>query len=893
MNDSLLTYDRIDRSALTPMMLQYLDMKVGCEDAILMFRLGDFYEMFFDDAITASKVLELALTGRDCGLDCRAPMCGVPHHAATNYMQRLLSAGYKVAICDQIEDPATAKGIVKRAVTRILTPGTSIDLSVIDEKRNNYLICIYRVGMQFAISAADIATGELEATQLVMGNTQIQLMNLLMRYAPSEIVCNPELTKADIYKQISYHFSAPVTVIPSQHFSNSNSGRIADLTKDWQKIDDKRMLISCVSALLYYLDDTQKTTVSHFRVLRVYNISDKMELDIPARTNLELSSTIRSASKKGSLLWAIDLTQTSIGGRLLRKWLDEPLINVEEINFRQDAVEDLLNSFIQRQSLIDALSGFSDIERLSSKIALGSVGPRDLLSLLRSVQKLPSIYVAASQFNRGILGWANSHFDDLSDIDKLLSASISEDAPLASKEGGVIRAGYSDEVDQFRKLTTDGKQYILDLESVEREKTGIRNLKIGYNRVFGYYLEVSKAHVGLVPEHYVRKQTLANAERYVTDELKKLEDSILGANAKLVALEYQLFCDIRDQVRQACDRIYAVASAVAVYDVTSSLAELAQREGYVRPIVDVSTDLIIEEGRHPVVEKMMKDDRFVPNDTLMNEENRRIMVLTGPNMAGKSTYMRQVALIVLMAQMGAFVPAKYARIGVVDRIFTRIGASDDISSGQSTFMVEMNEVSSILRHATGKSLLLLDEVGRGTSTFDGLAIAWSILEFISAPSILFSRTIFATHYHELNLLEDKLPGLFNAHVEVQKQNGEVLFLHKIADGGTDDSYGIEVARLAGVPDDVILRARSILEVLESTKINTSDQIEDTERLSDAIDSIRPMPGQIKLDPGGKQFSKADPLRSELANLDISMMTPLEAMNMLYVLIEKAKESGQS
>lgn len=889
MSDSLMTYDQIDRNALTPMMLQYLEMKVGCEDAILMFRLGDFYEMFFDDAITASKVLELALTGRDCGLACRAPMCGVPHHAATNYMQRLLSAGYKVAICDQIEDPATAKGIVKRAVTRILTPGTSIDLSLFDEKKNNFLVCIYRVGMQFAVAAADIATGEIEVTQLVMGNTQVQLLNLLMRYSPSEIICNPDFSKSDVFRQVEYYFSVPLTVIAAQQFSNPDVERVASLSQDFAKKDDKRMMISCVSSLLYYLDDTQKTTVTHFRALRVYNIADKMELDIPARMNLELTTTIRSSSKKGSLLWCIDLTQTAVGGRLLRKWLDEPLLNIEEIIFRQDAIEDALNAFIHRQALIDALAGFSDIERLSSKIALGTVSPRDLLSLLRSIQKLPSIYDSASQFNRGILGWANEHFDDLSDIQQLLSASISDDAPLSSREGGVIRAGYSDEVDQLRNLTTDAKQYILDLEAAEREKTGIRTLKIGYNRVFGYYLEVSKGQVGLVPEHYVRKQTLANAERYVTDELKKLEDSILGANSKLVALEYQVFCDIRIQVQKACDRIYAVASAVAVYDVVSSLAELSQREGYVRPIVDASTDLIIEEGRHPVVEKMMKGERFIPNDTLMNEESRRIMVLTGPNMAGKSTYMRQVALIVLMAQMGAFVPAKYARIGVVDRIFTRIGASDDISSGQSTFMVEMNEVSSILRHATGKSLLLLDEVGRGTSTFDGLAIAWSILEFICSPSILFSRTIFATHYHELNLLANKLPGLFNAHVEVQKHDGEVLFLHKIADGGTDDSYGIEVARLAGVPNDVIQRARSILEVLESTKISTSEQVEDPDRLSEVIESVRPMPGQIQLDSAGKHFSKADPIRSELANMDISTMTPLEAMNLLYVLIEKAKE----
>lgn len=896
MDDKPLTYDTLNREFLTPMMLQYLDQKEQCRDAILMFRLGDFYEMFFDDAVTASSVLELALTGRDCGLDRRAPMCGIPHHAAQSYIAKLVSHGYKVAICDQMEDPALAKGIVKRAITRILTPGTLVDSSALDDKKNNFILAINRLGMQYGIAIADITTGTFEATQLVIGNTDAQLVNLLSRYSPSEILCNRAFAKSPLIRTVESQFSVVVQERPDKEFASDNTSRLRlEYSTDRRNSDDRQLLLSASGALLRYLDETQRFEVNHFSKIRVFSIDDTMELDVPTRLNLELTQTIRSKSKRGSLLWAIDKTVTSMGARLLHRWLDEPLVRVDQINSRQDAIEEMVESFIFRQELIEAMTGIADMERLASKISLATAGPRDMVHLKNTLRKLPFLREAAERFSRGVLGERTSGFDDLNDVYDFIDASIDDDAPITVKEGGIIKQGYSEEIDRLKEAAEHGKDFIISLEASEREKTGIRNLKIGYNRVFGYYIEVSKSNLSAVPESFIRKQTLANAERFITEELKSMEDTILGAQQRLMTLEYELFTDIRNRVAEHAQRLYATADHIALLDVVSSLAELAQRESYIRPVIDDSSDLIIESGRHPVVEKMLQSGDFVPNDTLMNDDSRRIMVLTGPNMSGKSTYMRQVALIVLLAQIGSYIPAQYARIGIVDRIFTRIGSSDDISSGQSTFMIEMNEAASILRNATRRSLILMDEIGRGTSTFDGLAIAWSILEFIGDPAVMFARTIFATHYHELNAMEGRIPGIFNAHVAVEEKDGTVVFLHKIENGGTDDSYGIEVARLAGVPEDVILRAGKVLIELEKSKIISEgtapsvDRTELTDITADGDLPLRPMSGQMDIFTLRKSFVRQDPIRDELLSLDITTMTPLESMNILYALIDRAEK----
>ena len=892
MDDKPLTYESIKGSTLTPMMQQYLDQKETCTDAILMFRLGDFYEMFFDDAIRASALLELALTGRDCGLSKRAPMCGIPHHAAQSYIAKLISHGCKVASCDQIEDPATAKGIVRRAITRILTPGTLLDSNALDESRNNFIASIFRLGMQYGVAVADITTGIFEATQLVIGNTDAQLQNLLSKYTPSEIIANRSFGKSSLKTVVETLFSVTVQIRPDNDFSSEFASRLPiDRMAERKTSDERHLLLSASGALLSFIDDTQRFPVNHFSKIRVFSIEDTMELDIPTRTNLELTQTIRTKSKRGSLLWAIDRTVTSMGARLLRRWLDEPLIVTDQIVSRQDSVEEMCESFIYRQELIESMTGISDMERVVSKISLASANPRDLVHLKNTLQKLPYVRSAAQRFSKGIWEDKTAEFDDLSDVLEFIETSVHEDAPISLKDGGIIKPGYSEEIDRLREISEHGRDFVIELESKERENTGIKNLKIGYNRVFGYYIEVSKSNLGSVPENYIRKQTLANAERYVTEELKSMEDTILGAQQKLTALEFELFTEIRRKIAEQAPRLYATADYIALLDVVSALAELAQREQYTRPIVDDTQDLLIESGRHPVVEKMLPAGGFVPNDTVMNGDDRRIMVLTGPNMAGKSTYMRQVALIVLLSQIGSFVPARSAKIGIVDRIFTRIGSSDDISSGQSTFMIEMNEAAAILRNATHRSLILMDEIGRGTSTFDGLSIAWSILEYIADKSVMFARTIFATHYHELNTMENTTEGIYNAHVEVEEKDGTVVFLHKIEDGGTDDSYGIEVARLAGVPEDVISRARRVLLHLEKSRVMDravrSDPDLPNELVADELCSIKPMTGQMDLYSDRKDFIRKDPLRDELLSLDISTMTPLESMNVLYALIDRA------
>jgi len=897
----LLTYKSLDRDRITPMMIQYLEQKDKWPDAILMFRLGDFYEMFFDDAITAAKVLELALTARDCGLEKRAPMCGVPHHAAQSYMQKLVAHGFKVAVCDQMEDPSMAKGIVRRAVTRILTPGTITDQSGLEDKKNNYLVCIYRLGMQYGLAAADITTGTFEATQLVTGNTSAKLANQIARFSPSEMICNESFIADPYYKRIIEQFPVLLSVRPDSDFSSEriNSylpGSEPDKKKAqndlWSMSHVQTLLYrSAASALLCYLEDTQQCPISHLHNISVYRLEDTMELDISTRRNLEMTETIRSKTRKGSLLWSIDRTKTAMGGRLLRRWLEQPLIQVTDILPRQDAVEEARESFMLRQELMESVSGIHDLERLTSRIALGSVHARDLLALRNSLAKLPAISELAARFTRGVFEEINRLLDTMEDVYSLLNDSLADEPPIGLKDGGILKEGYNEDVDRLRVASRDGKSLIMNLEAQEKEKSGIRTMKVGYNRVFGYYLEVSKGSIAMVPDYYIRKQTLANAERYITEELKSLEDTILGAQQKLIALEYDIFCQIREQISKQSSRLQGTSQAIAMLDVILSLGELADREKFVRPLLDDSDTLEIVDGRHPVVEKMLPAGSFVPNDTYLDDVNRRIIILTGPNMAGKSTYMRQVALIILLAQMGSFVPAASAHIGVVDRIFTRIGASDDLTSGQSTFMVEMNEVSTILRNATRRSLLLLDEVGRGTSTYDGLSIAWAILEFISDPEVIFARTLFATHYHELNMLESQIAGIVNAHVDVDERDGEIIFLHRIADGGTDDSYGIEVARLAGVPVEVVERAKDILHELESErKIHGGPLSEVLAGDPDKLPSNDPMKGQLELfDKKARYSVRIDPIRQELQDMDITHMTPLEAMNTLYAMISKARE----
>jgi len=897
----LLTYKTLDRDRITPMMIQYLEQKDKWPDAILMFRLGDFYEMFFDDAITAAKVLELALTARDCGLEKRAPMCGVPHHAAQSYMQKLVAHGFKVAVCDQMEDPSMAKGIVRRAVTRILTPGTITDQSGLEDKKNNYLVCIYRLGMQYGLAAADITTGTFEATQLVTGNTSAKLANQIARFSPSEMICNESFLADPYYKRIVEQFPVLLSIRPDSDFSSERiNSYLPGSEPDKKKVQNDLWSMghvqtllyrSAASALLCYLEDTQQCPISHLHNIAVYRLEDTMELDISTRRNLEMTETIRSKTRKGSLLWSIDRTKTAMGGRLLRRWLEQPLIQVTDILPRQDAVEEARESFMLRQELLESVSGIHDLERLTSRIALGSVHARDLLALRNSLAKLPAISELTARFTRGIFEEINRLLDTMEDVCTLLIDSLADEPPIGLKDGGILKEGYNEDVDRLRVASRDGKSLIMNLEAQEKEKSGIRTMKVGYNRVFGYYLEVSKGSIAMVPDYYIRKQTLANAERYITEELKSLEDTILGAQQKLIALEYDIFCQIREQISAQSSRLQGTSQAIAMLDVILSLGELADREKFVRPLLDDSDILEIVDGRHPVVEKMLPAGSFVPNDTYLDNVNRRIIILTGPNMAGKSTYMRQVALIILLAQMGSFVPAASAHIGVVDRIFTRIGASDDLTSGQSTFMVEMNEVSTILRNATRKSLLLLDEVGRGTSTYDGLSIAWAILEFISDPEVIFARTLFATHYHELNMLESQIAGIVNAHVDVDERDGEIIFLHRIADGGTDDSYGIEVARLAGVPVEVVERAKDILHELESErKIHGGPLIEVLAGDPDKLPSNDPMKGQLELfDKKARYSVRIDPIRQELQDMDITHMTPLEAMNTLYAMISKARE----
>jgi DNA mismatch repair protein MutS len=864
---------------LTPMMQQYMEIKERYKDCILFFRLGDFYEMFFSDAEIASRELEITLTGRDCGLEERAPMCGVPYHAAHNYISRLIAKGYKVAICDQMEDPATAKGIVKRDVTRVITPGTVIDPAMLEEKKNNYLMAVYCQQIYFGIAVVDVSTGEFYATQITWGSSMRKLIDEISRYKPSEIIVNEELTTKPEYKTyFREYLRIEPSIIDGELFTLKNSqDRLIEVFNE-NPFNDLELAQCASGALISYLESTQKVDLKHIEKVKIYKIEQYMMLDSASRRSLEISETMRDSRKKGSLLWVLDKTSTSMGGRKLRQWIEQPLLDVDEINFRLDAVSEFRESFMLRSELMELLRGVYDIERLTSKLVFGTINARDLLAINSSLSKLPYIKELIqdlkSDYNRQLY----ERLDLLEDIYTLIDASINEEAPLSVKEGGIIKDGYDELVDEYRHASTEGKAWISELEAEERERTGIKSLKIRYNDNFGYYIEVTRANIGLVPDDYVRKQTLVNSERYTMEKLKSLEGKILGAESKVVQREYELFCQIRDTVSKHVKRLKATADCISALDVLCSYADVSDRNQYVRPVVYDGGIIEIKNGRHPVVERMLDDTQFVPNDTWLDDDENRIGIITGPNMAGKSTYMRQVALITLMAQAGCFVPAEYARIGLVDRIFTRIGASDDLASGQSTFMVEMTEVANILENATHKSLLILDEIGRGTSTYDGLSIAWAVIEYINDKSKLGSRTLFATHYHELTELEERLHGIKNFCVSVRKKGNDIIFLRKITRGGADKSYGVEVAGLAGIPDAVIERAKLILEELDEADINKTSKKR----------RHKPVDGQLDLF-ASSTLSKAErEVLDELRMVEPSLLTPLDALNKLYSLQQKLK-----
>ena len=878
-------------SKMTPMMQQYLQTKEEYPDCILFYRLGDFYEMFFDDAITASKELEITLTGKNCGLEERAPMCGVPYHAVDSYLNRLVSKGYKVAICEQMEDPKLAKGIVKRDVIRIVTPGTNLDMQALDETKNNYIMSIVYIADRFGLSVADVTTGEYMVTEIESSG---KMMDELTKFMPSEIICNEAFYMSGMnLDDLKNRLGITIYSLDAWYFDDALCRKT--LMEHFQVkslqglgLEDYDCGMIAAGALLKYLEETQKNSLSHLSRLTTYTTGNYMVLDSSTRRNLELVETLREKQKRGSLLWVLDKTKTAMGARTLRKYVEQPLIDKASIKKRQDAIEELKNNAICREEIREYLGPVYDLERLVGKITYQSANPRDLIAFQSSLSMLPPIKCILEDMQSELLKEIYGEMDTLEELCTLVKEAIMEDPPLAMKEGGIIREGYNEEVDRLRRAKSDGKGWLAELEAKEREKTGIKNLRIRYNKVFGYYLEVTNSFKNLVPDYYVRKQTLANAERYIIPELKELEDTILGAEDRLCALEYELYCEVRNKIAGEILRIQTTAKAIAKLDVIASLALVAERNNYVRPKINEKGVIDIKDGRHPVVEKMIPNDMFICNDTYLDDKKNRISIITGPNMAGKSTYMRQTALIVVMAQIGSFVPASSANIGLVDRIFTRVGASDDLASGQSTFMVEMNEVANILRNATSKSLLILDEIGRGTSTFDGLSIAWAVVEHISNSKLLGAKTLFATHYHELTELEGKIDNVNNYCIAVKEKGDDIVFLRKIVKGGADKSYGIQVAKLAGVPDSVINRAKEIVEELVNADITAR-----VKEIAVQGENQKKKP-QKKLDEVDlAQFSlfdtvKDDDVLKELKELDISHMTPIDAMNKLYQLQNKLK-----
>ena len=877
---------------LTPMMKQYMETKSQYQDCILFYRLGDFYEMFFEDALTASRELEITLTGKNCGQEEKAPMCGVPYHAVEGYLNRLVAKGYKVAICEQVEDPKTTKGIVKREVVRIVTPGTNLDTQALDETKNNYIMCIVYIADRYGVSVADISTGDYFVTEIP---DSAKLLDEIYRFSPSEIICNEAFYMSGvdmdgmkdrlgitIYSLESWYFDDEVCRKKLlEHFEVSSFAGLG--------LADYDCGIISAGALLQYLLETQKNSLSNLTHITPYAAGKFMMIDSSTRRNLELCETLREKQKRGSLLWVLDKTKTAMGARTLRKYVEQPLIDKTEIIRRLDAVQELKEQAISREEIREYLSPVYDLERLITKIAYGSANPRDLTAFRSSLEMLPALLYILQEMKAELLKDLAVDLDPLEDLCILVKKAIREDPPIAMKEGNIINDGYNEEVDKLRRAKSDGKDWLAKLENDEREKTGIKNLKIKYNKVFGYYLEVTNSYKEMVPEYYTRKQTLANAERYITPELKELEDMILGAEDKLYALEYELYSEVRDLIASQIERIQKTAKAVEALDAFASLALVAERNNYVRPKINEKGVIDIKEGRHPVVERMIPNEMFISNDTYLDDKKHRISIITGPNMAGKSTYMRQTALIALMAQIGSFVPAKSANIGLSDRIFTRVGASDDLASGQSTFMVEMTEVANILRNATSKSLLILDEIGRGTSTFDGLSIAWAVIEYISDSRLLGAKTLFATHYHELTELEGKIDNVNNYCIAVKEKGDDIVFLRKIVKGGADKSYGIQVAKLAGVPELVIGRAKEIVEELSDEDI--------TARVSEIASKER----VVKKKPKVKKYDdvdiaqmslfdtvKDDDVLEELKNLDVGNMTPIDALNTIYRLQNKLK-----
>ena len=863
----------------SPMMQHYLDTKEKYKDCILFYRLGDFYEMFFEDAKTAARELEITLTGKECGQEERAPMAGVPFHAAENYISRLIEKGYKVAICEQLEDPKTTKGMVKRDVVRVVTPGTVMEAHLLDEKKNNYIMSVFKKGIYFGLAVCDITTGDFYTTKIMGENNYAALIDEISKFNPAEIVVNKMLfNSSEEIQGIRKRFKSYITNLEEEAFKEETDS----LLENYKFIENERKLenlnnhlleVSSINALLDYLNQTQKMKLEHINLIHVYSTNRYMALDITARRNLELTEKMQDKSKKGTLLWVLDKTLTSMGGRLLRRWINEPLLKVDEINGRLEAVEELKDNLILRGEISNNLRYVYDIERLVGKIAYGNSNARDLVSLKNSLKQLPEIKQMLEKTNSTMLKSLYNDLDVCADLCDLIEKAIVDEPPITITEGGIIKRGYNEEVDELKQATTEGKNWLLELEAREKEETGIKNLKVGFNKVFGYFFEVTKSYLPLVPDRFIRKQTLTNAERYITEELTELESKILGSEDRIVTLEYELFVEIRKELAGNILRLQKTANIIAMLDTLISFATVAEDMNYVKPTVDNSGILDIKGGRHPVIEKMIDSGSFVDNDTYLDQETERLAIITGPNMAGKSTYMRQVALITLMAQIGSFVPATSAKVGVVDKIFTRVGASDDLSMGQSTFMVEMMEVATILREATPNSLVILDEIGRGTSTYDGLSIAWAVVEHVANKEKCGAKTLFATHYHELTELEDKVEGVKNYSIAVKEKGEDVIFLRKIVPGGTDESYGIHVAKLAGVPQVVVKRSNEILKSLERKSMLGNKQVEKENK--------KVIAGQLDL----YNYKLAE-IAHELDKVNLNELTPIDALNVLSKMKEK-------
>ena len=869
----------------TPMMQQYLETKKDYKDCILFYRLGDFYEMFFEDAEIASKELELTLTGKSCGQEERAPMCGVPYHAVDNYLNRLVNKGYKVAICEQVEDPKLAKGLVKREVTRIVSRGTNLDTQALEASENSFLMCIVYLDNGTGISVVDITTGDFYATEVkdIRG-----IADEINRYSPKEIICNDAFLMSDFpFDTLKAKNDLSYSAIPAHHFDERESLKALKLhfkvnSVEGLGLNDFKNATVAAGAVLSFLFETQKNSLSNLTNIKPYESGSFMHLDSATRRNLELTETLREKQKRGSLLWVLDKTKTAMGGRLLRSYIEQPLLEPDEMNRRLDLISELCKNPVSRDELREYLQSVYDLERLLGRISYKTANARDLIAFKNSLYILPHVKTLLNDFDSDLACEIRDEIDTLGDIYKTIEEAIVEEPPLTLKEGGIIKDGFSNDIDTLKRAKTEGRQWLLELEAKDRERTGIKNLKIKYNKVFGYYYDVTNSFLNLVPEDYIRKQTLVGSERYTTPELKEMEDKILNAEDKLYGLEYDIFCDIRDSIAAKVDRVYKTSKAIAKLDVFASLSYVAERNHYVRPKLNEKGEIKISDGRHPVVEMLMDGGLFIPNNTLLDNGKNTIAIITGPNMAGKSTYMRQVALIVLMAQIGSFVPAKEANIGIVDRIITRVGASDDLASGQSTFMVEMNEVANILRNATSNSLLILDEIGRGTSTFDGLSIAWAVIEHISNKKILGAKTLFATHYHELTELEGKMSNVNNYCIAVKENGEDIVFLRKIIRGGADRSYGIQVARLAGIPEIVLNRAKEISEQISDNDI--------TEKIQKNIKNTNDKP-KIREDEDINQMSLFDTVKDEdiiddLLSLDLTNMTPLDALNNLSRLQNK-------